>query len=64
MTSQPLEYWKAGAEERQLRLFISHRYEKDQALYDEVIAALRVEGHIVQNISLSATQILAGPKGG
>lgn len=65
MAATPFEYWRPGdGEERQLRVFISHRYGNDQALYDEVIAALNRNGFSVQDISLSASQILAGPRGG
>ncbi|MGE3142001.1 MAG: TIR domain-containing protein [Hyphomonadaceae bacterium] len=64
MTSKPLEYWKPGSEERQLRIFISHRYDQDQALYDDVVRSLNKEGHAVQDVSLSARQVLAGPRGG
>lgn len=64
MTSAPLSYWTPGSEERQLRIFISHRYGKDQALYDEVLAAVRRNGFSVQDISLSAEQVMAGPRGG
>ena len=35
MTSTPLSYWEPGSEERKLRIFISHRYEHDETLYDE-----------------------------
>jgi hypothetical protein len=64
MTSEPLEYWKPGDEERRLRIFISHRYGSDQRLYDEVISALYQNGFAVQDISLSASQVMAGPRGG
>src|SRR5688572_28850437 len=65
MTMTPFEYWRPGAgEERQLRVFISHRYGDDQALYDEVLAALHRNGFSVQDVSLSAAQVLAGPRGG
>ncbi|MDZ4690118.1 TIR domain-containing protein [Terricaulis sp.] len=64
MTSGAFEYWQPGSEERQLRIFVSHRYGKDQALYDEVIRALESNGFSVQDMSLSADQIMAGPRGG
>lgn len=64
MTSIPLSYWEPGSEERQLRVFISHRYGNDQSLYDEVIRALNRAGFSVQDISLSAKKILEGPRGG
>lgn len=59
-----LEYWKAGSEERQLRIFISHRHDGDAALYDGVIDALTRELFAVQDMSLSAAQVMAGPRGG
>lgn len=64
MTSTPLSYWKPGSEERRLRIFISHRYEHDDALYKDVISALNREGFAVQDVSLSAAQQMAGPRGG
>lgn len=64
MTDTPFQYWQPGSEERQLRIFISHRYGNDQALYDDVVRALNRNGFSVQDISLSASQILAGPRGG
>ncbi|MGE0829382.1 MAG: TIR domain-containing protein [Hyphomonadaceae bacterium] len=64
MSSKPLPYWKPGSEERKLRIFISHRYEQDEALYSEVIAALNSQGFDVQDVSLSAGQQMAGPRGG
>ncbi len=53
-----------GSEERKLRIFISHRYEHDDTLYGEVIAALNSQGFDVQDVSLSAAQQMAGPRGG
>lgn len=42
MTTPTFEYWQPGSEEeRQLRIFISHRYGRDEALYGEVIVALK-----------------------
>ncbi len=64
MSSKPLPFWKPGAEERKLRIFISHRYEHDDTLYSEVIAALNSQGFDVQDVSLSAAQQMAGPRGG
>lgn len=64
MTSKPLPYWEPGSEERKLRIFISHRYEHDDALYGEVITALNSQGFDVQDVSLSAAQQMAGPRGG
>lgn len=64
MTSKPLPFWKPGSEERKLRIFISHRYEHDDTLYGEVIAALNSQGFDVQDVSLSAAQQMAGPRGG
>lgn len=65
MTTTPLAYWTPGAgEERQLRIFISHRYGGDRALYGDVILALNRSGFSVQDISLSAEQALLGPRGG
>lgn len=66
MTQQTgqLEYWRAGEEERQLRVFISHRYGDDKALYDGVIDALNREGFSVQDMSLTEDQRKKGPRGG
>ena len=64
MTTAPFEYWQPGSEERQLRIFISHRFGKDQALYDEVVRALESNGFSVQDMSLSADQAMSGPRGG
>lgn len=64
MDSAPLAYWEPGSEERQLRIFISHRYGDDSALYAEVIQAVERNGFSVQDISLSAEQYLSGPRGG
>jgi hypothetical protein len=64
MATSQFEYWKAGAEERRIRIFVSHRYGKDQELYSEVFRALERNGHAVQDVSLSADQILKGPRGG
>lgn len=65
MTTTPFEYWHPGTdEERQLRVFISHRYVGDQTLYDKVIAAMDKNGFSVQDISLSEREALSGPRGG
>lgn len=65
MSTTPFEYWQPGGdEERKLRLFISHRYGNDKALYDDVLRAVESNGFSVQDISLSAEQVLAGPRGG
>lgn|GEM_PF-2826850 len=64
MTTAPFEYWQPGSEERQLRIFISHRFGKDKALYDEVIGALEGNRFSVQDMSLSTEQAMAGPRGG
>lgn len=64
MTSTPLSYWKPGSEERKLRIFISHRYENDDELYEKVRSALNSQGFDVQDVSLSAKEQMAGPRGG
>lgn len=65
MTTTPFSYWEPGGEEeRKLRVFISHRYGSDKALYDEVLLALERSGFSVQDVSLSVEQVLAGPRGG
>lgn len=65
MATTAFEYWRPDTgEERQLRVFISHRYGNDQPLYDEVIEALNRNGFSVQDVSLSANQVLSGPRGG
>jgi hypothetical protein len=63
MTLAPLTYWKAGDEERRLRIFISHRYGKDEAMYGQVIADLNSQKFHVQDMSLAASQIMSGPRG-
>jgi len=64
MSTAPFEYWQPGSEERQLRIFISHRFGKDQELYDQVIRALESNRFSVQDMSLSAERAMAGPRGG
>jgi hypothetical protein len=64
MTTAPFEYWQPGSEERQLRIFISHRFGKDQELYDQVIRALESNRFSVQDMSLSAEKAMSGPRGG
>lgn len=64
MTTAPFEYWQPGSEERQLRIFISHRFGRDEELYDKVVRALESNGFSVQDMSLSATRLVAGPRGG
>jgi hypothetical protein len=64
MTTAPFEYWQPGSEERQLRIFISHRFGKDQELYDQVIRALESNRFSVQDMSLSAERAMSGPRGG
>jgi len=63
-TTTPLQYWQPGAEERQLRVFISHRYDKDETLYDSVIEALNRQGFSVQDLSLTKDKQKKGPRGG
>jgi hypothetical protein len=59
------EYWKPGGEEeRHLRVFISHRYTKDEKVYDEVIAGLIREGFAVQDLSVRENEQIKGPMGG
>jgi hypothetical protein len=64
MTTPPFEYWQPGSEERQLRIFISHRFGKDQELYDQVFRALEGNRFSVQDMSLSTEQAMSGPRGG
>jgi hypothetical protein len=64
MTTAPFEYWQPGSEERQLRIFISHRFDKDEALYDQVIRALEGNRFSVQDMSLSGEHMMSGPRGG
>lgn len=64
MTATPFEYWQPGSEERQLRMFVSHRFGNDEALYDEVRNALERNGFSVQDMSLNSETPLAGPRGG
>ncbi len=63
-TTTPITYWKPEDGERQLRIFISHRYDDDQELYDNAVTALIKGGFPVQNISLSKSQLIRGPRGG
>jgi hypothetical protein len=64
MSSVPLTYWTPGQEERQTRIFVSHRFGRDEALYDSVVDALRRQGHAIQDISLSDDRKVTGPRGG
>lgn len=64
MAQGSLQFWKPGSEERKLRIFISHRYDHDEGLYTDVIASLNSQGFHVQDVSLSAGQQMAGPRGG
>lgn len=64
MTTPAFEYWQPGSEERQLRIFISHRFGHDQELYDQVIRALESNRFSVQDMSLSAERAMSGPRGG
>jgi len=64
MTTTPFTYWTPADGERQLRVFISHRYGDDQAFYDQVIADLGRNGFAVQDMSLSMDQLRRGPRGG
>ncbi|MBL8550496.1 MAG: TIR domain-containing protein [Hyphomonadaceae bacterium] len=64
MTWTPFEYWRPDGEERRIRIFVSHRHGKDQALYDEVFRALRSNSIAVQDISLGKDQVMRGPRGG
>jgi hypothetical protein len=59
-----LQYWKPGSEERQLRVFISHRWGDDEALYAGAIDALNRQGFSVQDLSLTKNQRRQGPRGG
>lgn len=64
MTENLLEYWRPGAEERRLRIFISHRFANDEDLYGRAISALNSNGFAVQDMSLSSDKALSGPQGG
>lgn len=65
MTNIAFKYWQPGGEEeRKLRIFISHRHGDDKALYDDVLRAVESNGFAVQDISLSAEQVMKGPRGG
>ncbi len=64
MTENVFEYWRPGDEERRLRIFISHRFDKDQELYDSAIDALNSNGFAVQDMSLSSERAVSGPQGG
>jgi hypothetical protein len=64
MPTSQFEYWQPGDEERKIRVFVSHRYGQDQALYDEVFQALHRNSVAVQDVSLSEQQVLRGPRGG
>lgn len=64
MAQGSLQFWKPGSEERKLRIFISHRYENDEELYERVRHVLNSQGFNVQDVSLSAKEQLAGPRGG
>lgn len=65
MKNIAFKYWQPGGpEERKLRLFISHRHGDDKALYDDVLRAVESNGFSVQDVSLSAEQVMRGPRGG
>lgn len=64
MAQGSLQFWKPGSEERRLRIFISHRYENDDVLYEQVRHALDSQGFAVQDVSLNAQEQMAGPRGG
>lgn len=64
MAQASLQFWKPGSEERRLRIFISHRYDNDDQLYEQVRRALDSQGFAVQDVSLSAKEQMAGPRGG
>lgn len=65
MTQSTIEYWKPGSgEERCIRIFVSHRWDSDGALYNDVIRTLHQQGFAVQDMSLSAQQVMTGPRGG
>lgn len=64
MAQGSLQFWKPGSEERRLRIFISHRWDNDDALYREVLDALDSQGFAVQDVSLSAKEQMEGPRGG
>jgi hypothetical protein len=61
---EPFQYWTPGSEDRAIRVFISHRYASDRALYDTVIDKLQRQGHAIQDLSLNEQQQLQGPNGG
>jgi hypothetical protein len=68
MTSGPeqarLEYWKEG-ERRKLRVFMSHRWDTDDAdLYGKIFKHLGEQGFSVQDLSLAQDQKVSGPRGG
>jgi hypothetical protein len=59
-----LEYWTEG-ERRKLRVFMSHRWDTDDAeLYETVIKHLGEQGYSVQDLSLAQGQKVSGPRGG
>lgn len=65
MSSEAFSYWKPGGdEERQIRVFISHRWGGDRELYTRVLETLRSQGHAIQDISLSEELQMRGPRGG
>jgi len=64
MTSATLPYGKAGDDDRRIRVFISHRFEADKTLYDEVLAKLKSQGHGIEDMSLNVERLVKGPQGG
>lgn len=59
-----LEYWREG-EKRKLRVFMSHRWDTDDAtLYEDALKHLAKEGYAVQDLSLAQGQKVSGPRGG
>jgi hypothetical protein len=64
MTAGALSYWRRGEEDRQIRVFVSHRHGDNKALYDQVIALLEQQGHRIQDLSVTEEMLIGGPKGG
>jgi hypothetical protein len=63
MANAHLPFWN-GDEDREIRVFISHRFEADSVLYDEALAKLRSQGHAIQDMSLNVDTLIRGPNGG
>ncbi len=62
-TQGQLSYWEKG-KRRKLRVFMSHRWGSDEALYSSVFDELKKMGFEFEDTSLSKRTGISGPRGG